>query len=286
MNRREEGFLLLTGSFAKNRRPLTATELRILKQCVLNGVPGPFSKEMEKQDLLDLGCPEPLAEKTMQLLDDEKQLQEYLEQGRTCECFPLTRISPGYPGRLSVCLGDAAPGSLWMKGDLGLLGMPAIACVGSRELEQAHADFARKVGLLAAREGYVLVSGNARGADTLAQESCLDAGGKVICVVADTLQNKQPRKNVLYISEGGYHLPFTAQRALSRNRLIHSLGLQTFVVRCHYGTGGTWKGTVANLKAGWSPVWCYADGSNGAKELAHRGATLLTLDELPNIFPG
>ena len=285
MNRREEGFLLLTGSFGENRRPLTSAELRILKQCVLSGAPGPVSKEMEKQDLLELGCPEPLAEKTLQLLDDQKQLQDYLEQGRVAGCSPLTRISQGYPGRFIACLADAAPGSLWLKGDARLLGMPAIACVGSRELEPEHADFACQVGLWAAREGYVLVSGNARGADTLAQESCLDAGGKVICVVADTLQNKKPRKNVLYVSEGGYDRPFTAQRALSRNRLIHSLGRHTFVARCRYGTGGTWKGTVANLQAGWSPVSCYADGSEGAKELEHRGARLITLDELPNIFP-
>ena len=287
MNCREEGFLLLTGTLGNSHRhPLTSAEFRALKQCIPSGSVCTSSREMEIQDLLELGCPEPLAEKTLRLLEDRAELQDYLEQGSALHCVPLTRISRGYPHRLIPSLKEAAPISLWLKGDLKLLNLPAVALVGSRELDPNHEDFARQVGRLAARQGYVLVSGNARGADTLAQESCLEAGGRVICVVADTLADKKLRKNVLYVSEGGYDLPFTAQRALSRNRLIHSLGRWTFVARCSNGTGGTWKGTTANLKAGWSPVWCYSDGSEGAKELERHGARLISVDELDNILDG
>ena len=287
MNRREEGFLLLTATLGDpRRRPLTAAELRAVKHCVLSGVPGMADKELELQDLIAWGCPEALAEKTLGLLAQQRQLEEYLEQGRGYHCTALTRISRDYPFRLISCLGEAAPGCLWLKGDRRLLDKPAVALVGSRELEEAHAAFAREAGLLAARQGYVLVSGNARGADTVAQESCLSAGGKVISVVADSLAKKRNRENVLYISEGGFDLPFTAQRALSRNRLIHSLGQRTFVARCSHGTGGTWKGTVANLKGGWSPVFCHFDGSQGAQSLQQLGANLISLEELYDIISG
>ena len=281
MNRREEGFLLLTASLGNPRRhPLTASQLRTVKRCMLSCGPGMPDKELTQQDLMDLGCPKVLAERVLCLLSEQKQLEAYLEQGRAHHCTALTRISREYPFPLISRLGDDAPGCLWLKGDLRLLGRPAVALVGSRDLEEAHAAFAGEVGLLAAQQGYTLVSGNARGADTLAQESCLKAGGKVICVVADSLTEKKPRENVLYISEGGFDLPFTAQRALSRNRLIHSMGKQTFVARCKHGTGGTWKGTLANLKGGWSPVFCCSDGSEGAYSLHEHGAALITLEEI------
>ena len=120
--------------------------------------------------------------------------------------------------------------------------------------------FAARVGELAAQHGLTLISGNARGADTVAQESCLRAGGCVISVVADSLLRQRPRERVLYLSELGYDLPFTSQRALSRNRLIHSMAQATFVAQCSNGTGGTWDGTCRNLRGGWSPVYCLPDG--------------------------
>ena len=287
MNRREEGFLLLTGSLGDpNRRPLTAAELRKVKQCVINGPACLRDKELEPGDLTVLGCPPELAEKTVSLLGDQKRLDTYMEQGRAKGCVPLTRISRDYPSGLIAALGDSAPGSLWLKGDHRLLNRPAVALVGSRELEDNHADFARRVGVYAARQGYVLISGNARGADTEAQESCLAAGGKVISVIADRLLEKKPRPNVLYISEGGFDMPFSAHRAHSRNRLIHSMGQRTFVARCSCGVGGTWKGTAANLKGGWSPVFAFSDGSEGAYQLQNLGATLITPEELWNIFNG
>lgn len=281
MNRREEGFLLLTASLGDpRRRPLTASQLKTVKRCILR-CDGCFSdKELEWQDLANLGCPETLAQKTVELLSGQKKLEVYLEQGRAQQCTALTRISRNYPFRLISCLGEDAPGCLWLKGDPELLNRPAVALVGSRELGQDHAAFARQVGFLAARNGYVLVSGNARGADTLAQESCLEAGGRVISVIADRLTDKKLGENVLYISEEGYDLPFTSRRALSRNHLIHCLGQRTFVARCNYGTGGTWKGTLANLESGWSPVFCFSDGSEGALYLQQHGAGLIGLEQL------
>ena len=167
-----------------------------------------------------------------------------------------------------------------MKGDASLWNTPAISLVGSRELRQSNHAFAEAVGRYAARQGLTLVSGNARGADRAAQESCLAAGGKVISIVADELWKHPDRENLLYASEEDYDSPFTAQRALSRNRCIHALGRMVFVAQSDLKKGGTWDGTAKNLRFGWSPVACFRDGSEVSRELEQLGAYLIGMEDL------
>jgi predicted Rossmann fold nucleotide-binding protein DprA/Smf involved in DNA uptake len=159
-----------------------------------------------------------------------------------------------------------------MKGDPALLKKPAVALVGSRDLRQENLAFAREAGRQAALQGYVLVSGNARGADREAQESALEAGGQVISVVADKLQSCPLQRNVLYLSEDSFDAAFSAQRALSRNRVIHCLADTVLVAQCANGTGGTWDGTVRNLHHGWSPVCFFDDDTEGVQALEQMGA--------------
>ena len=116
------------------------------------------------------------------------------------------------------------------------------------------------------------VSGGAAGADTEAQEACLAAGGSVIVCTPGPLTGLPTRERVLYLSESGWTLPFSAVRALSRNRLIHAMGEKTLVAQTGFGSGGTWNGTLENLRHGWSPVFVHADGSEGASALIARGA--------------
>ena len=128
----------------------------------------------------------------------------------------------------------------------------------------------------------MLVSGNARGADSIAQKACLDAGGQVISVVADALMTQRDWDNVLYLSEEGFDCAFTSARALSRNRVIHALGEKTFVAQCSVGKGGTWSGTVRNLKEGWSPLFCFLDGSEAARQLVQLGVCGISRESLEN----
>ena len=85
---------------------------------------------------------------------------------------------------------------------------------------------------------------------------------------------------MLYLSEDGYDQDFSAQRALSRNRVIHCLAERTLVAQCAMGKGGTWDGTTKNLRHNWSPVFCFADGSTAARELAQLGARAIGCDAL------
>ena len=80
---------------------------------------------------------------------------------------------------------------------------------------------------------------------------------------------------MLYVSEEDFDEPFSSQRALSRNRVIHALGRMVFVAQSDLGKGGTWDGTVKNLRFGWSPVACFRDGSEASSQLEQMGAYLI-----------
>ena len=279
----EQGFLLLTSQLGDPQRcPLTTPQLRTLTQRIRQSPRPAHDRELTPDDLTVLGFSREMAERITLLLSDQPLLEHYLRRAQQANCHPLTRITPGYPQPLLDRLGPDAPGCLWLKGNVNLLSKPCISLVGSREIHPENLKFAQEVGLQAAKQGYVLVSGNARGADRAAQLACLQAGGQVICVVADELTKRTPGENVLCISEEGFDVPFSALRALSRNRLIHCLSDRVFVAQCDHGHGGTWDGTTRNLKAGWSRVFCFQDGSDAISELSQMGAEPINLCELHN----
>jgi len=283
VNAKEQGFLLLTSHLGDpERRVLTVAQLRTLALRMQNMQKPLTDGELTADDLRAIGYDRENAERIVDLMNEKALLERYFQRGERQDCVPVARISADYPTQLRDRLGLDCPGCLWAKGDMGLLGMPAVALVGSRELEENHRDFAAEVGKQAALQGFVLVSGNARGADRTAQEACLSYGGKVISVVADELQKQPLRKDMLYLSEDGFDLAFTSQRALSRNRIIHALTKQVFVARCTLGRGGTWDGTLKNLRHNWSSVFCYDDGSAACRELEQLGAVLIGMDELRN----
>lgn len=262
------------------RKPLTIPQFRTLSQRVKNMERPQEDRELQETDLVELGYDRHFANRIVTLLSHTEQLHWYLQKGKQQDCYPLTRLNDSYPALLRQRLQEDAPGSLWVKGDLSLLYEPAVALVGSRELKDDNLVFARETGRQAALQGYVLVSGNARGADKAAQDSCLAHGGKVICVVADQLSKQPLQENVLYLSEEGFDLPFSAARALQRNRIIHCLGEKVFVAQCTLERGGTWNGTIQNLRHNWSNVFCFQDSSATAKELSARGAELVDILDL------
>lgn len=277
----EKGFLLLTSHLGAPDRPvLTTSQFRALADRVLHNQAASDERDLGLQDLLSLGYGRETAGRILTLLREEDLLQHYISRGKRLDCVPITRVTDGYPLILRQRLGQDSPGTLWGKGDVSLLNRPAISLVGSRELHPENHAFAQAVGCHAAGQGLVLVSGNARGADRAAQEACLEAGGSVISVVADELWKHPLQKGVLYLSEEDYDSPFTAQRALSRNRCIHTLGRMVFVAQSGYEKGGTWDGTAKNLRFGWSPVACFRDGSAASQELEQMGAYLIDADHL------
>ena len=280
----EKGFLLLCCHLGDpERRPLTVAQFRKLARRVRDSEKAPGGRELELGDLTALGYSGEDGRRILELLDGEALLERYLLRAAKLGCVPLTPLTPGYPHRLLDALGDDAPGCLWARGDLSLLAEPGIALVGSRELYPENEAFARETGAQAARQGFVLISGNARGADRTAQDAALAAGGGVISIVADRLSGHVPQGRILYLSEESFDLDFSSQRALSRNRCIHALGLSAIAAQCSLRTGGTWDGSVKNLRFGWSPLYVFDDGSESADLLEQMGAVRIGFGDLNDL---
>lgn len=289
MTGRERGYLLLTSQLGDpERRPLSVAQFRTLAGRAVEMAPPAQDRELVAEDFVAMGYGREMAERILLLLEEQELLDYYVQRGRRAGCIPLTKVSKGYPANVSMLLGNDAPGCLWAKGPLELLEHPMVALVGSRDIQPENLRFAKEVGRQAALQGYVLVSGNARGADRAAQSACLAAGGQVICVIADHLGRMEDQENILYLSEDVYDGAFSVQRALSRNRVIHCLGSRVFVAQCGCQHGGTWDGTLRNLRQEWNPVYCFLDGSEASElllQLGAEGVEMGDLDDFQGLSP-
>lgn len=293
MNPRERGYLLLSSRLGSpDRKPLSTAQLRLLAQRAAYLPESSDAEELTMAHLISAGIEKQLAERILNLLEDSLQLEAYLSKAKRLGCTAITRASGAYPAALRKRLGLDAPGCLWAKGDCSILHMPAVSLVGSRDLHDGNRKFARQVGAQAARQGYALISGNARGADSVAQAACLEAGGYVVSVLADSLEEHCPGSHQLFLSEDDFDELFSAPRALHRNRVIHAMGDVTFVAQCALGRGGTWDGSVQNLHRRWTPLYCFRDGSAASAELEQMGACLIVqealidFNKLPNVQLG
>ena len=235
------------------------------------GEEDPF-RDVTVKDVRRLGYSEYEAGHIVSLLGRERQLDGYLLAAEKADVAVITRLDARFPQRLREQLGARCPAALFCRGDLELLQSVCVSVVGSRHLASPGAQFAAQAGRLAAREGFTLCSGDAMGADRTAQEACLRGGGSVLIFPATELVYCPARENVLYAAEGGFELGFSAQRALGRNRFIHAMGEKTLVAQTGFGSGGTWSGTLDNLRHCWSTVFVHDDGSMGAAALIARGA--------------
>lgn len=277
----ERGFLLLCSHLGDpDRKCLTTAQFRRLTQRMRTARMPEEDRELRADDLKALGYGDADAQRIVALLSEEERLARYLRKAARQDCHVLTRFSGRYPRILEDSLGDDAPGLLWYRGDPELLGAPMISLVGSRELLPENRLFARDSGTQAACQGFTLVSGNARGADRTAQDACLSSGGNVVSILADALTEHLPGDRMLYLCEDSFDLGFSPIRALSRNRLIHAMGCLTLVVQSSLKTGGTWDGSVKNLRFGWSPLYCFEDGRESTRLLVQMGADSIERKDL------
>lgn len=284
MREPELGFLMLVSHLGDSSRGiLTVSRLRRLAQAMKQAEFQDANRDLREDDLIREGFDMLLAQQIVKLLSDRAQLDAYLIQADRYDCYPLTWAGANYPGILRRRLREDAPGCIWARGDVSCLDGEMLSLVGSRDLCEPNRRFAQRFGAEAARQGFTLVSGDARGADRTAQDAALSAGGKVVSVIADDLRKSVPNAHMLYLSEDDFDARFTSARALSRNRVIHALPQATFVAQCSLHTGGTWSGSLRNLKKHYSNLFVFDDGSEAAAELCDMGAKPCTTDDLQDI---
>lgn len=271
-------------------KPLRAADFRRMEQVLETAGPtGTADDNVTEDELVRLGLSREEAGRVLIRLTQGAALDRQLKQLSGRGIVPITRISPEYPRRLLERLGKRAPLVLYCAGNLALFQEEGVALVGSRRLRTPGAEFARRLGETAARENLTYVSGGAVGADSAGYAGAMENGGAAILFLPDsllarmrTMEADLASGRVLLVSEDGYALSFSAQRAYSRNRLIHAMGRKTFVAQADYGKGGTWNGVLENLQKGWSPVFVCGDEPEdpGTRGLAERGCGVVRTAEL------
>lgn len=189
-----------------------------------------------------------------------------------------------YPQRLKARLGDNAPPILHGCGDFDLLETGGLAVVGSRHVHEQLIEFTKDIGGLAARAERTIVSGGAKGIDRSAMWGALEAGGKVVGVLADSLEktamNRENRDALLngrltLISPHEPAAVFHVGKAMNRNKLIYALADAALVVSGDFNKGGTWAGATEQLdKLRMVPVYVRdaEDSGQGLAALLKKGA--------------
>ena len=123
----------------------------------------------------------------------------YVIEKRLIEKSPESRLSclesEAYPLQLKEI--ESPRSVLYWKGIEGLAGKPCLAFVGSRACSAYGLKHTKRLilELAEAQPELVIVSGMARGIDTVAHQAALDAGLKTIAVLAGGLNHLYPIRN-------------------------------------------------------------------------------------------
>ena len=199
------------------------------------------------------------------LLERGFLLSQAMERWQTRAIWVVSRADAYYPKRLKTHLKEDAPALLYGCGEVGLLESGGLAVVGSRNVDDDLIAYTEKVGRLAANAGFGLVSGGARGVDQAAMRGALEASGRVIGILADSLEKAaMNRGNRNHLMDGRLVLfspydpsaGFNVGHAMQRNKLIYALADAALVVNADFQKGGTWTGAVEQLdKLHFVPVY-------------------------------
>ncbi|MGB9359303.1 MAG: DNA-processing protein DprA [Acidimicrobiia bacterium] len=214
--------------------------------------------------------------------------------------WTLTIADDDYPQPFVDRLGRDAPPVVFGAGDQSLLSGDGIAIVGSRDVRSEGAAVAQHIAATAVALSRPVVSGGARGVDQLAMNAAYQADGKVIGVLADSLQGRIRNSEILRALDAGdtclitQQAPsagFSAGAAMSRNKLIYALGSLAVVIATDEGSGGTWAGATEAIRNsnGVVAVWRGDGEGPGNVALERQGAVPIRsspqLTELLNAGP-
>jgi predicted Rossmann fold nucleotide-binding protein DprA/Smf involved in DNA uptake len=283
-----QSILLLCASFGSSRdsypQPLSLTEYNLLTKWLRSRQLDPASLlessgkiELKTCDCLEHHRLESLLERGMMLA---LSVEKWTNQG----LWILGRGDSFYPDRLKQQLGQKAPAVLYGVGDIQLLSKGGLAIVGSRNVDEEGISYTEQIADNCSRQGIQIVSGGAKGVDTVAMLAALAEGGTVVGILADSLaksavsskyrsaiQNKQ----LTLISAVDPQAGFNVGNAMGRNKYIYALADYGLVVSADYNKGGTWEGAVEALKKENSvPIFIRSEGKlpEGNKQLLKRGA--------------
>ena len=165
------------------------------------------------------------------LISGRERAVNQLERAHEHSASILTHGDPGYPERVYVS-NNPVP-VLYVRGYPAVWnGAGMIAVVGSRNTREPYASGARQFATMAARNGVVVVSGFAMGADSIGHSAAVEAGGSTVCVMPCGLDKVFPPENrglweellaypgAAFVSEFGFGQRASSLLLRKRNKLI------------------------------------------------------------------
>ena len=210
----------------------------------------------------------------------------------------LTSGDPAYPKRLKDIYDP--PPVLYVRGDIKKQDELAISIVGSRKTSPYGRGFTEKLSRELAQHGVTVVSGMARGIDSVAHQGAISERGRTIAVLGCGVDVVYPRENrKLYeeiiehgavLSEFPMGSPPEAGHFPKRNRIISGLSLGVVVVEAGKGSGSLITANYA-LEQGRDvfavPGNVGAENSQGTNQLIKQGAKLVesSADVLEELLP-
>lgn len=189
-----------------------------------------------------------------------------IEKSANANINLISYYDTGYPDILKSTIDEKGkldpPLLLWYRGDISIIGMPAIAVIGTREATLEGISGGTYLAGEFAKQGFNIVSGLAIGCDTCAHKGALKVGGKTTAFLANGLDHNSiyPAENrdlaEEIIDKGGlllseYLVGQTANRysLVARDRLQAGLSLAAIVIQTGI-KGGTMHAATTTLLAG------------------------------------
>ena len=267
--------------------PLEAKEWSDLAEKLLSlNLKPEYLLDFERQDFIDqLTTTEKEADRYIRLLERSGSLRFELNKYEDMGIRIVTRADSEYPKQLKKKLGNGCPPLFYSAGDLCLLNKEAVGYVGSRSVDPSDIEFTKQTVAKTASRGYAIVSGGAKGIDSISASAAMNEGVSVIEYLSDSMLRKMRDPGLIREIRDGRVLlmsvviptaGFNVGVAMMRNRYIYVQSSGTVVIRSDKGKGGTWAGATENLKKNWCPVFCRDCDYPGNKELIRLGAIPIT----------
>ena len=214
-------------------------------------------------------------------LDEEmEKLERYEVKALTCE-------DPSYPHRLKEIY-DYPP-VLYVRGSLLPRDDPYLAVVGTRKPTTYGRQVTEEIVADLARSKITIVSGLARGIDSIAHRTALDSGGETIAVFASGLDIVYPADNVklaqaiiehgAVVSEYPPGVRPKADNFPLRNRIMSGLSLGVLVVEAGEKSGAlitAHQAVEQNRDVFAIPGSVLSPSSRGCNRLIQEGAKLVS----------
>ena len=222
------------------------------------------------------------SERIQRLLDRAGSLAFTLNKLENAGIYVVTRADHSYPKRIKKELGNSCPPLFYFAGSLDLLDRPAVGFAGSRAAGDADTQFTEFAVRKVVENGYCVVSGGAKGVDSIAEATALNTGSAAVSYLSDSMLRKIKLPQHLRAIQDGKLLllsavnpdaGFHAGTAMMRNRYIYAQGQGSVIIRADYNKGGTWTGARDCIKHKWSPVLCWDNKAYpGNQALIQQGA--------------